>query len=59
LRRGFAPHRVFSDLPEEQLEWFIENSDEKEFKAGEFVFRKGDSPDWMSIYLEGEVHAAR
>ncbi|HEX8288388.1 MAG TPA: ATP-binding protein [Pyrinomonadaceae bacterium] len=48
---------VFSDLPSEQIEWFIENSDEKEFNAGDIVFRKGDSPEWMFVYLEGEVHA--
>jgi signal transduction histidine kinase len=48
---------VFSDLPREQIEWFIENSDEKEFNAGDVVFRNGDSPSWMFIYLEGEVHA--
>jgi len=46
---------VFADLPQDQLEWFIENSDELEFNAGEMVFRKGDSPDWMIIFLEGEV----
>src|SRR4028119_2114220 len=50
---------VFADLPREQLEWFIENSDEKEFIAGDVAFRKGESPDWMFIYLEGEVHARR
>ena len=38
---------VFADLPREQLEWFIENSDEKEFNAGDIVFRKGDVPEWM------------
>ena len=50
---------VFADLPREQLEWFIENSDEKEFNAGDVVFRKGDEPAWMLVYLEGEVHARR
>ena len=50
---------VFADLPREQLEWFIENSDEKEYTAGDVVFRKGDQPNWMFIYIEGEVHARR
>jgi signal transduction histidine kinase len=50
---------VFSDLPDEQLEWFIENSDELELNAGDFLYRKGDSPDWMTVYLEGEVHGKR
>jgi signal transduction histidine kinase len=50
---------VFADLPKEQLEWFIENADEKEFNAGDIVFHKGGSPDWMVVYLEGEVHSRR
>jgi signal transduction histidine kinase len=53
LRRVSA----FSDLPAEQLEWFIDIAEELEFQAGELVFRKGDPPDWMIIYLEGEVQA--
>lgn len=47
---------IFADLPEDQLAWFIENSDERFLEAGEYLFRKGDSPQWMSIYLEGEIH---
>lgn len=47
---------AFADLPEEQLEWFINQCDEKFLEAGEYLFRKGDTPDWMSIYLTGEVH---
>jgi signal transduction histidine kinase len=50
---------VFEDLPREQLEWFAENAEERRFAAGDIVFRKGDPPDWMAIYLEGEVHAYR
>jgi hypothetical protein len=50
---------VFADLPEEQLEWFIENSEEREYAAGDIIFNKGDSLDWMAVYLEGEVHARR
>jgi signal transduction histidine kinase len=55
--RGLRRVAVFSDLPDEQLEWFIENSDERFLETGEYLFRKGDKPDWMSIYLTGEVHA--
>lgn len=54
---GLRRVSVFSDLPGDQLEWFIENSEERFLKAGEYLFRKGDKPDWMSIYLSGEVHA--
>lgn len=54
---GLRRVKVFSDLPDDELGWFIENSDERFLKAGEYLFRRGDSPDWMSIYLAGEVHA--
>ena len=50
---------IFADLPADQLEWFIENSDERILEAGEILFRKGDQPEWMLVYLEGEVHASR
>jgi signal transduction histidine kinase len=50
---------VFADLPEDQLKWFAENVQDERFAAGEVLFRKGDSPDWMAIFLEGEMHAYR
>jgi len=49
--------QVFSDLPEDQLKWFAENVNDLRFAPGEVLFRKGDPPDWMAIFLEGEVHA--
>ncbi|HEX6625313.1 MAG TPA: ATP-binding protein [Pyrinomonadaceae bacterium] len=48
---------VFKDLPEDQLRWFASNSVERRFAAGEVLFARGDKPDWMSIYLEGEAQA--
>ena len=50
---------VFADLPEDQLKWFAENVQDERFAAGDILFRKGDPPDWMAIFLEGEVHAYR
>jgi signal transduction histidine kinase len=50
---------VFADLPEDQLKWFAENVRDDRFAAGDILFRKGDSPDWMAIFLEGEMHAYR
>lgn len=47
---------VFSDLPEEQIRWFIENSDERFLEAGEYLFHKGNKLEWMTVYLTGEVH---
>jgi signal transduction histidine kinase len=47
---------VFADLPEEQLKWFADNVEDRRLAPGDVLFRKGDPPDWMVIYLEGEVH---
>ena len=48
---------VFSDLPEDQLKWFGAHVQDLRFAPGEVLWRKGDPPDWMAIFLEGEVHA--
>jgi signal transduction histidine kinase len=50
---------VFTDLPEDQLKWFAENVQDLRFAPGEILFRKGDPPDWMAVFLEGEMHAYR
>jgi signal transduction histidine kinase len=47
---------VFSDLPEEQLRWFAENTAERRLAAGEIVFERGARAEWMTVYLEGEAH---
>ncbi|MEN3325491.1 MAG: hypothetical protein V7638_298 [Acidobacteriota bacterium] len=49
--------RVFADLPEDQLTWFAHNADDRRFAPGEALFHKGDPPDRMAIFLEGEMHA--
>ncbi|MCP9494494.1 MAG: ATP-binding protein [Pyrinomonadaceae bacterium MAG19_C2-C3] len=48
---------VFADLPPEQLAWFATRAVEKRFATGELVFRKGEPANWMSVYLEGEIHS--
>lgn len=48
---------VFADLPDDQLRWFADNSEDRHFAAGDVMFRKGDKAEAMVIYLEGEVHA--
>jgi signal transduction histidine kinase len=48
---------VFADLPDEQLQWFAGNSEDRHYAAGEVMFRKGDKPEAMVVYLEGESHA--
>src|SRR5580704_1199351 len=44
---------VFADLPDDQLEWFIGQSQEMHLKAGEFYLRQGDPADAMFVILEG------
>ena len=48
---------VFADLPDDQLKWIADNSEDRRYAAGDVLFRKGDKPSAMWIYLEGEVHA--
>jgi CRP-like cAMP-binding protein len=48
---------VFADLPDDQLRWFAEHSEDQRYSTGDVVFRKGDKPEWMVVYLEGEIHA--
>lgn len=48
---------VFADLPDDQLQWFADNSEDLRFATGDRIFRKGDKADTMVVYLEGEVHA--
>jgi signal transduction histidine kinase len=55
LRRVHA----FADLPEDQLKWFASNTVERRLEVGEILFRKNDPPEWMVIYLEGELRAYR
>jgi signal transduction histidine kinase len=51
--------QVFADLPEEQLQWFADNTEELRLAPGDVLFRKGAPADVMAIYLEGEVRAYR
>lgn len=50
---------VFADLPEEQLQWFADNTEELRLNPGDIFFRKGEPADSMAVYLEGEVRAYR
>ena len=48
---------VFQDLPDEQLDWFLENSTEVRLAPNEIYVRSGDPADRMSVLLEGELQA--
>jgi signal transduction histidine kinase len=48
---------AFAGLPDDQLEWFLAQSQELNVKAGETVFRQEDPADAMFIALEGQLQA--
>jgi signal transduction histidine kinase len=45
---------AFADLPSDQVEWFLSQSEEQNLKAGEIYVKQGDPPDWMFVLLEGD-----
>ncbi len=46
---------TFADLPEDQIEWFISQSQEMNLKAGDTYSRQGDPADAMFVILEGQL----
>jgi signal transduction histidine kinase len=44
---------VFADLPDDQIAWFISQSQEMNLKAGDVYARQGDPADAMFVILEG------
>lgn len=44
---------VFSDLPEDQILWFLGCVEEVSLQGGETFVRQGDPADWMIVFLEG------
>jgi signal transduction histidine kinase len=46
---------VFTDLPDDQLDWFISQSQELNLKAGEVYARQGDPANAMFVILEGQL----
>jgi signal transduction histidine kinase len=47
--------KIFADLPEDQLDWFIGRSEEVWAEPGDVLFREGDPADHMYIFFEGEL----
>src|SRR6266704_5641172 len=45
---------AFADLPDDQITWFLSQSQEMHLKAGETYVRQGDPADWMFVILEGQ-----
>jgi signal transduction histidine kinase len=45
----------FADLPEDQIAWFLSQSQELKLKAGDTYARQGDPADAMFVILEGRL----
>src|SRR5258708_11584394 len=48
---------AFADLPDEQIAWFISQSEEVRLKSGDINIREGDPADTMFVVLEGQLQA--
>ena len=48
---------AFADLPDDQIAWFIGQSEELHLKSGDSYFREGDPADAMFVVLEGQLQA--
>src|SRR5579863_8086555 len=46
---------IFNDLPDDQIAWFISQSQEMNLKAGNNYSRQGDPADAMFVILEGQL----
>lgn len=45
---------VFTDLPDDQIDWFLGQTQEVRLKSGASYVRQGDPADTMFVLLEGE-----
>ena len=45
---------TFADLPDDQIAWFLSQSQDVNLKAGDVYARQGDPPEAMFVLLEGE-----
>src|SRR5258706_5078038 len=48
---------AFADLPDDQIEWFIGQSEELRLNASDTYVRQGDPADSMFVILDGQLQA--
>jgi signal transduction histidine kinase len=48
---------AFADLPDDQIAWFLSQSQELHFKAGDTYSRQGDPADAMFVVIDGQIEA--
>src|SRR5580698_4747768 len=49
--------QAFEDLPDDQISWFISQSEELTLRPGEIYSRQGDPADWMAVVISGQLEA--
>jgi CRP-like cAMP-binding protein len=49
--------QVFSDLPQDDLLWFVSKGEEHRAAVGDILIREGEPADRMMVILEGEMRA--
>ena len=45
---------VLTDLPDDQIDWIVANTESERFEAGDVMIREGDPADSMLFVLEGQ-----
>jgi signal transduction histidine kinase len=55
LKTALRQIPVFSDLSDEQLDWFTANSEDLRLAPGDILIREGDPADSLFVVLEGEM----
>jgi signal transduction histidine kinase len=50
---------IFSDLSDEQLQWFVSSANEIKLSPGEVIIREGDPANALFVLLEGEIRGRR
>ncbi len=46
---------AFAGLPDDQISWFISQSEEVYLKAGDIYVRQGDPAESMGVVLHGQL----
>ncbi len=57
-RRAFQVLRTiseFSKVPDDQLQWLLENSEIKSLEVGDFLFEPNQPIEWIYIVLDGKL----
>ncbi|WP_339792872.1 ATP-binding protein [uncultured Imperialibacter sp.] len=57
LLKALQENPSLQGVSDDQLQWLIDNSERRDFREGEFLFKKGEPTDHMMIVLSGKARA--